>query len=325
MSDDPPAEADRLAQALYERVHTRGESVADASAALGLTARQRAAARDRLVRLGLLIPGSELSVETSTALALSLEHGHRALDKLVEQHVLTASLARDYLGLAQRPHDDTQVEFYPRQERATRLNQRLNELAEMARHEIVGMHPAATWSARGLDGGTERTKISLGRGVRIRSIHAQITLSDPLMRDHLRDRVAEGVEVRVAPVVPTRMLVYDRRVAVVQADPEDVGAGAVLIRGANVVRSLATIYDYLWLTASEPQDVPRSADGTALTEQQRAVLLLLAAGTKDDVIARRLGVSTRTVTRLVGELTTMLGASSRFQAGVRAARLGWLD
>ncbi|MEV1002950.1 hypothetical protein [Nonomuraea sp. NPDC050202] len=42
-------------------------------------------------------------------------------------------------------------------------------------------------------------------------------------------------------------------------------------------------------------------------------------------IARSMGVSTRTVTRLVGELTTILGASSRFQAGVRAARLGWLD
>jgi DNA-binding NarL/FixJ family response regulator len=52
---------------------------------------------------------------------------------------------------------------------------------------------------------------------------------------------------------------------------------------------------------------------------------MLAAGAKDSAIARSMGVSTRTITRLVGELTTILGASSRFQAGVRAARLGWLD
>ncbi len=133
------------------------------------------------------------------------------------------------------------------------------------------------------------------------------------------------MEVRVAPVIPTRMLIYDRQVAVMQADPEDLERGAVLIRGRDVVRSLAALYDFCWTNASELIDVPRSADDAALTEQQRAVLRQLAAGAKDDAIARSLGVSTRTVTRLVGELTTMLGAGSRFQAGVRAARLGWLD
>ncbi|WP_165945224.1 hypothetical protein [Micromonospora sp. KC723] len=52
---------------------------------------------------------------------------------------------------------------------------------------------------------------------------------------------------------------------------------------------------------------------------------MLASGAKDDAIARSLGVSARAVTRTVGELTTVLGAGSRFQAGVRAAKLGWLD
>ncbi|MFB9631815.1 helix-turn-helix transcriptional regulator [Nonomuraea helvata] len=325
MTDASPTEEDRLAQALYERVHTRGETVADASAALGLTEAQQNTVRDRLIHLGLLSPGSQLSVEASAALALSLERSHRALDKLVEQHVLTASLARNYLGLSRQSDDDTSVHFYPRQERATRLNQRLNELAEMAQHEIAELHPAANWTPQRLDGGVERNKVSLSRGVRIRSIHAQISLSDPLVRDHLRARASEGIEIRVAPIVPTRMLVYDRRIAIIQADPEDLEAGAVLIRGGNVVRSLAAIYDYLWLTASEPQDVPRSVHGMALTEQQHAVLRLLATGAKDDAIARKLGVSNRTVTRVVAELTAILGAESRFQAGVRAAKLGWLD
>ncbi|MGP3965313.1 response regulator transcription factor [Nonomuraea sp. 3N208] len=79
------------------------------------------------------------------------------------------------------------------------------------------------------------------------------------------------------------------------------------------------------MTASEPEEVPGSPDGSTLTEQQRAVLRLLATGAKDAAIARSMGVSTRTITRLVSELTAALGASSRFQAGVRAARLGWLD
>lgn len=156
-------------------------------------------------------------------------------------------------------------------------------------------------------------------------MHAQVMLANPRMRDYLRSQVEHGVEVRVAPVIPTRVLIYDRRVAIIQADPENLDAGAVLVQGADVVRSLAAIYDYLWMTASEPEDVPRTTDGITLTEQQRAVLRMLASGAKDDAIARHLGVSTRTVTRLVGELSAMLGAGSRFQAGVRAARLGWLD
>ncbi|MEV0236277.1 helix-turn-helix transcriptional regulator [Nonomuraea sp. NPDC050786] len=323
MTDASPSEEDRLAQALYERVHTRGETVADASAALGLTEAQQETVRNRLIHLGLLSPESELSIEAAAALALNLERSHRALDKLVEQHVLTASLAKNYLGLARPAGDDTSVQFYPREERATRLNQRLNELAEMAQHEIAELHPAANWTPQRLDGGVERNKVSLSRGVRIRALHAQIALSDPLVRDHLRARASEGIEIRFAPIVPTRMLVYDRRIAIIQADPEDLRAGAVLIRGGNVVRSLAAIYDYLWLTASEPQEVPRH--GMAMTGQQHAVLRLLATGAKDDVIARKLGVSNRTVTRVVAELMAILGADSRFQAGVRAARLGWLD
>ena len=70
--------------------------------------------------------------------------------------------------------------------------------------------------------------------------------------------------------------------------------------------------------------VPRAADGEELNDQQRAVLRLLATGAKDDAIARALGVSNRTVTRVVAELTAQLGADSRFQAGVRAAKLGWI-
>lgn len=88
-------------------------------------------------------------------------------------------------------------------------------------------------------------------------------------------------------------MIYDRRTAVVQADPENLQAGTLLIRGGNVVKSLAAIYDYCWTTASEPDEVPRSAEGGPLTDQQRAVLRMLAAGAKDSAIARSMGVSTR--------------------------------
>ena len=47
-------------------------------------------------------------------------------------------------------------------------------------------------------------------------------------------------------------------------------------------------------------------------------------GAKDEQIARKLDLSLRTVRRRIAALMTELGVDTRFQAGVEAARRGWL-
>ena len=54
------------------------------------------------------------------------------------------------------------------------------------------------------------------------------------------------------------------------------------------------------------------------------LLRQLAAGAKDEQIARTLGLSLRTVRRRVADLLIELGVDTRFQAGVEAVRRGWL-
>lgn len=61
-----------------------------------------------------------------------------------------------------------------------------------------------------------------------------------------------------------------------------------------------------------------------LTARQLVTLRLMAEGHTDDAIAKRLGLSGRTVRRIATELMTELGARSRFAAGVHAVRRGWL-
>jgi len=61
------------------------------------------------------------------------------------------------------------------------------------------------------------------------------------------------------------------------------------------------------------------------SEEESSILALLAEGLTDDVIARRLSISMRTYRRRVQALMLKLGATSRFQAGARAAQRGWLD
>ena len=66
------------------------------------------------------------------------------------------------------------------------------------------------------------------------------------------------------------------------------------------------------------------AEQPVLTPRQAATLRLLAIGHTDESIAKRLGLSDRTVRRIVTDLMRRLDARSRFEAGVRAVQIGWL-
>ena len=57
---------------------------------------------------------------------------------------------------------------------------------------------------------------------------------------------------------------------------------------------------------------------------RHAILSMLAVGSKDEAIARKLDVSTRTVRRAVAAMMDECGAENRFQLAVAAVRLGWL-
>ncbi len=73
------------------------------------------------------------------------------------------------------------------------------------------------------------------------------------------------------------------------------------------------------LARTARRDGPRQ-----LTAAQREILCLLSTGLTDAAIASYLDISLRTTARRVADLMRQLDASSRFQAGVEAARRGWL-
>lgn len=138
---------------------------------------------------------------------------------------------------------------------------------------------------------------------------------------------SSGEQARVLPHVPPKLLVSDRRDAVVP-----------LTAGADGLRSTTP-----WSTGhrratpsstssrpagSRPPRVRQRAQETDdhpdLIEADCALLHLLHAGLKDETIAPQLGLSERTLRRRITDLTTRLGATTRFQAGAQAVRCGWL-
>ncbi|MEU2097112.1 LuxR C-terminal-related transcriptional regulator [Streptomyces globisporus] len=54
------------------------------------------------------------------------------------------------------------------------------------------------------------------------------------------------------------------------------------------------------------------------------LLVFVSAGVTDEAIAHQLGISSRTLSRSLEALMTLLGATSRFQLGAQAERRGWL-
>jgi DNA-binding NarL/FixJ family response regulator len=57
----------------------------------------------------------------------------------------------------------------------------------------------------------------------------------------------------------------------------------------------------------------------------REILRMMAAGMKDETIARILNVSRRTVQQHITDAGSLLGARTRFQLAVLAAKRGWLS
>jgi len=94
----------------------------------------------------------------------------------------------------------------------------------------------------------------------------------------------------------------------------------------EMARTAATelLSEYTGLAGERARLVGTTDAVNPLTDQESVVLRLLAEGHTDDVIARRLGVSARTVRRIVTVVMRRLGARSRFAAGVHAVRRGWL-
>ncbi|MGW6058576.1 helix-turn-helix transcriptional regulator [Streptomyces sp. NPDC055189] len=163
----------------------------------------------------------------------------------------------------------------------------------------------------------------LERGVRMRTIYLCSIRGDAATAAHAEWLTERGAQVRVAPSLPNRMIICDRRVAIMAADSDNTSVGAVVLSAPGMIATLCALFDSTWASA-EPltADPPQQQDG--LTAQQNEVLRLLAEGRTDDSIARSLGVSTRTARRIANTLMAHLDARSRFQAGVRAVRNGHL-
>ncbi|MER6915371.1 helix-turn-helix transcriptional regulator [Streptomyces sp. NPDC000594] len=298
---------------------------------LGLEAQEMGNCLDELGRLMLIrpswdAPGEVRAVDPEVGLASLL--ARQEADLLREQERISASRAALHQVIAdiqrtKQGRNDPDVE---RLTNIDRIRFKIEALAAKCSSDIMGFAPAGAQSAANMAASRPLDSKVLARNVRMRTIYLESIVNDRPTLDYARWLVESGAEVRTAAVLPPRMVIYDRKTAILPLDPETTRAGAMLLHSTGVVSALCDLFEQVWKAAAPINSESGCAakQEEELTPQEAAILQLLADGYTDDTIARKLGVSVRTSRRITAKLTAQLGAKSRFQAGVLATARGWV-
>ncbi|MFD8641906.1 LuxR family transcriptional regulator [Streptomyces zaomyceticus] len=315
--------------AVYEAL--LGPAQHDSRAALarsvGMTAHQVAAALAHLLERGFVHPApAEARLPTAVSPATAIRnqiHLRRAqlLGASSDLETLTASvdrLAAEVLGRA-APPQRTGIETVSD---GRAIADRVAALLASAQSEVnlLDRPPYAASASDGMPAPLAVTDL-VERGVRVRVVVDRAGLEFPGRARGLGELAEQGVEIRVAPDLPTKLITVDRQVTLLPpTDAADPTQAALVVNDALLGNALVPLFEEIWQRA-----LPIGLSGTeTVTDGDGELLTMLASGLKDEAIARRLDVHVHTVRRRISRLMSDLSAETRFQAGIQAMRRGWL-
>ncbi len=201
------------------------------------------------------------------------------------------------------------------------VRERVNRCIEQAVHDFAFINQGRIVLDRVREHEIEDALIA--RGVRVRGLYEQSAIDGPGALDDLVWSLASGEEARATLTTPARWLMVDQEVVFTTArSGGNFHDGIIEVRHPALVALFAAYYELMWATAIPLADFREGPAAQAFDADDRALASLLATGMNDKAMGRQLGVSERTAHRRVAALMSRLGAESRFQAGVQAARLG---
>ncbi|MEV6005734.1 helix-turn-helix transcriptional regulator [Streptomyces sp. NPDC051976] len=315
------------ALAVYTVVAEGGRlGVAEVGLAAGLDGGRGEAGLRTLRELGLVrvVGGRVEAVDPDAALAAAMDtylsDAAAHLESAREWRDTTQALLTVFRPAAAGLREHVVVEEYEDPESRAGA---LADLEATTRDTSDALHPGAMPEDMGvLVRALEMDAVLVRRGVRLRALYRQALLQVPRYNKYLHDLSDAGVDVRVIDHGAHDLLVYDRHTVVLPGVPSRRATSMTLVRGAVLVRSYAALFEDYWLRG-KPLDVAgagvRSGE-LELSDQERAIIRLMALGLSDDRIARTLGIARRTVQRVMSKLMERLQVSTRFEVGIRLAR-----
>jgi DNA-binding CsgD family transcriptional regulator/sugar-specific transcriptional regulator TrmB len=296
---------------------------------LELPEEQVRAALDELARLSLAResrdhPGRLRAVEPNVAFDTMLrQHEHdvaQRLRTLADRRAAAAAAVAEYSTLLPN-HPEAGSE---RLVGLDAVQARLEELGRELTSECLSVMPGGAQSQASLDASRPLDQHALAEGIELLTLYQDSARNDPTTYAYARWMTENGGQVHTAPIIPPRMLIFDRRAAIVPIDPTNTRLGALCTREPPIVASLIAIFRQAWSNSVPLGALAVDDSDTGLTMLEKQLLTLLGAGMTDAAVGNRLGISARTVRRQMAALMERLGATSRFEAGLKAARQGWL-
>ncbi|MCC5574073.1 winged helix-turn-helix transcriptional regulator [Microtetraspora sp. AC03309] len=273
---------------------------------------------DRLTELGLLESSGDRyglrAADPRIGLGGAIRRRRAELDRLtLEADELAASFQEGLL----RADPERVIEVV---EGSAAAGRRVGELLAGASKEVLALD-APPYAASGTSISAEGS--ALARGVRCRAIYSSAVLDLPAKLDEIRQMMSLGEQSRVHANLPIKLVLVDGTTALLPltGNEEGIRFTSVVVRHSALTDALVALFETLWREAAPLAGTPSVP---TLDAVDRQILELLAVGMKDEAILRHLGISERTLRRRIASLLGRLGATGRFQAGVQAARRGWI-
>ncbi|MGW4645354.1 helix-turn-helix domain-containing protein [Kitasatospora sp. NPDC004289] len=274
-----------------------------------------------LVDIGLLVadvdvPGTFIAVDpTQLSLGLSSTWQRQALDLLSR----AVSLPNELQELAQAFHSPTQAGGSVEYVRGKVLiNQKLNQYSAAGMEEALALQPGGPRPPELLDAMIKRDLESLGRGTQMRTIYHASTRYHQPTRDYVSALAKVGGQYRTLDEPYTRLIVIDRRLAVIPV-ADDMSLAAFIHEPAIANYLAEEVFEPSWSRALD-FDGDRAVPQQVVSRLRQTIIDLLLAGTNHRVIAKRLGISERTLARHIAEMREDYNVDSLFQLGYVLAR-----
>lgn len=164
------------------------------------------------------------------------------------------------------------------------------------------------------------------RGVKQRTLYQHTVRSHGPTLSYIEQVAMVGAEVRTLDDLFDRLIIFDRTTAFIPDPRHESRAAALVIEHPAIVHYLAQVFDHAWRRAEPVAITEYQVRPPLLTEETRhAVLRLMVAGHTDAAIAKRLGMSTRTVSTHIKKSSELFNSHSRAQLAYLLAQSGTLE
>jgi sugar-specific transcriptional regulator TrmB len=307
-----------IASELYRQVIQMGSI--DASDPAIVEHDQVASACKLLVDIGLLVldaatsryyPLDPAAVQSQIVVPLG-RRGTELLDESAKWADTFSSLSHLYRQSAVRERPIVEL----------RGKERINKFIQAAladcRQELLTAQPRGRRPEKVLAEAVHRDLSVLDKGVSMRTLYQHAARHSPATREYVVQVSARGAEVRTLDEFFNRLIVMDRRMAIIPG--EDGDRTAVAIHERSLVSYLVDIFERSWERARPFTNNEAQVHRDIATDIRNMTIRMLVEGHSDPASAKRLGISTRTYAAYIAALKEEYAVQTRFQLGYAMGR-----